>query len=76
MTFHYETLTAEEILKIKSPYMLFGSKFHAAASRKLRQMWHPDRNDDPLAVKYSAISMSWSIEPTRVIGAMYSLFLI
>lgn len=49
MTFHYETLTAEETLKIKSPYMLFGSKFHAAASRKLRQMWHPDRNDDPLA---------------------------
>lgn len=49
MAAHYETLTAEEILKIKSPYELFGSKSHSGAARRLRQMWHPDRNSNPLA---------------------------
>lgn len=50
MTAHYETLTADDILKIKSPYELFRSKFnHTPAARKLRQMWHPDRNPNPLA---------------------------
>lgn len=49
MTAHFESLTAEEILIIKSPYELFGTTNHKETARKLRQIWHPDKNSDPMA---------------------------
>lgn len=47
---HIETLTAEDILEIKRPSKLFGSKDHAKDMfRRLTGLWHPDRNKNSRA---------------------------
>jgi hypothetical protein len=44
-----DDLTAEQILAINSPYHLFQTTTIEKPLRKLQQIWHPDRNHNPLA---------------------------
>lgn len=49
-----DTLTADQILKIKSPSRLFTPSTIKEHGKKLSMIWHPDRNRDPIASQVMA----------------------